>query len=298
MRALDPKPVRVSIAVNGKTIPPAAGSVAGVWFYANGPTGAQALLTGHAAVPGSWRMTAALNTGDEVRVSFAPDEAELVQFRAEPLSPAALRCSAETNGLVIKAVSSPGAVLLTQFAWHGGPASFAPECRPFSRGPVTASPDPRPAIANALVEWDWRVQDGILTPREPRTYRQAIEKIARQTDALVAERLGSKTLSLDEESAWKMLRTADLPAVDDTSAGEARWLQVHRLRRQIVLSNPLFRLPSLLFVKHVPSVMSHQLTQVYGYCARPGGGCLCWRNPGSACAHATSHLPPSRPATS
>jgi len=279
-RALASKPVRLSLAINGKTIPPAAGSVAGVWFYSDGPTGAQALLTGHASVPGSWRLTAALSTGDELRVSFAPEGAELVQFRAEPISPAALRCSAEINGLVIKAVSSPGAVRLTQFAWHDGPASFAPERRPFSRGPVSASPDPHPAIADALVEWDWRVQDGIQTPREPRTYGRAIEKVARQIDALVAERLGSKTLSMEEESAWKVLRNAGLQADDDLSAGEKRWLEVHRLRRQIVLSNPLFKLPSLLFVKHVPSVMSHQLTQVYGYCARPGGGLFVLAEPG------------------
>ena len=122
-----------------------------------------------------------------------------------------MRCSAEANALVVKAVSGPGAVRLTQFAFPDGPACFAPERRPFSRGPVTASPDPHPAIADALVEWDWRMQDGIQTPREPRTYRQAIEKIVRQTDALVAERLGSKTLSPDEESAWKKLRAAGLP---------------------------------------------------------------------------------------
>jgi hypothetical protein len=278
------KPVRVSIAVNGKNIPPASGSAAGIWFYADGPTGTQVLLTGHATVPGSWRMTAVLNTGDEVRVSFVPNGAELanVKFHAEPLSPATLRCSAETNALVVKAVSGPGAARLTQFAFPDGPACFAPERRPFSRGPVTASPDPHPAIADALVEWDWRMQDGIQTPREPRTYRQAIEKVASQTDALVAERLESRTLSLDEASAWRMLRAAVLPAVDNTSAGEASWLRMHRLRRQLVLSNPLFKLPSLLFAKHVPSVMSHQLTQVYGYCARPGGGMFVLTDPGAS----------------
>jgi hypothetical protein len=230
-RASTSKPVRVSVAINGKAILPAPGSAAGLWFYADGDTGSQALLTGHAAAPGSWRMTAVLNTGDEVQVSFVPNGAELanVKFHAEPLSPAALRCSAEANALVVKAVSGPGAVRLTQFVFHDGPACFAPERRPFSRGPVTASPDPHPAIADALVEWDWRMQDGIQTPRESRTYRQAIEKIVRQTDALVAERLGSKTLSSDEESAWKTLRAAGLPPADDASAGEVRWLEIHRL---------------------------------------------------------------------
>ena len=296
MRALASKPVRVSLAVNGKNIPPAPGSAAGIWFYADGATGAQALLTGHPAVPGSWRMTAVLNPGDEVRLSFGPGGAELanVKFHAEPLSPAALRCSAETNALVVKALSGAGAVCLTQFAFPNGPACFAPERRPFSRQPVTASPDPRPSIADALVEWDWRMQDGIQTPREPRTYAQAIEKIVRQADALVAERLGSKTLSLDEESAWKRLRAALVSPIDDASAGEASWTQVHRLRRQIVLSNPLFKLTSLLFAKHVPSVMSHQLTQVYGYCARPGGGLFVLAEPGVS-MRTRDITPPSLP---
>ena len=282
LRALASKPVRVSVAINGKPIPPAPGSTTGIWFYADEATGGQLLLTGHAAVPGSWRMTAALNTGDEVRFAFVPDRAELgkIKFRAEALSPAALLCSAETNALVIKAISTPGAVRLTRLAFDDAPACFAPDRRPFSRGQVMASPDPHPAIAAALVEWDWGMQDGIQTPRESRTHRQAIEKVIRQTDALVAERIASGTLSPDEDSAWKALRAADLPPADDVSAGEARWLEIHRLCRQIVLSNPLFKLRSLLFAKHVPSIMSHQLTQMYGYCARPGGGLFVLVEPG------------------
>lgn len=280
--ALSSKPVRISVAINGKTVSPAAGSAAGVWFYADGETGAQTLLTGHAEAPGSWRMTAALNAGDEARVFFASSSAEIpnLEFRAEPLSPTALRCWTETNALVIKASSSPGAVRITRFAFPDGPACFLPNRRPFSRGPVTTSPDPLPVIADALVEWDWRMQDGIQTPREARTYRQAIEKIERQTDALVAERLASGTLDAEEEFAWKTLRGASLPSPDNASAGEARWIEVHRLRRQIVVGNPLFKRFPLLFVKHVPSVMSHQLTQAYGYCARPGGGLFVLNEPG------------------
>jgi predicted esterase len=281
MQALTSKPVRVSVAINGKTIPPAPGSAAGVWFYADGDRGAQALLTGHTTVPGSWRMTAVLNRGDEVRVSLVPHGTALenLKFRAESLSAVALTCRAETNALVINAASSV-AVRLTKFAFHDGPACFVPERRPFSRGPVTTSPDPRPPIADAMVEWDWRMQDGIQTPRESRTYRQAIEKILRQTDALVAERLRSGTLNPDQESAWKAVRASSLPAAEDASASEARWLEIHRLRRQMVLANPLFKFSSLLFIKHVPSVMSHQLTQMYGYCARPGGGLFVLAEPG------------------
>ena len=287
LRAVTSNPVRVSVAINGKSIPPAPGSAAGIWFYADGAKGAQLLFTGHAAVPGSWRMTAVLNTGDEARVLFVPNPAELpkIQFRTEGLSPAALHCQVESNALVISADSGPGAARFTQFTFQDAPACFAPERRPFSRGPVAASPDPYPAIADALVEWDWRMQDGIQTPREPRTYRQAIEKIVRQTEALVGELLRLKTLGPDEESAWRTLCAAGLPPADDASAGEARWLEIHRLRRQIVLANPLFRFSSLLFVKHVPSVMSHQLTQVYGYCARPGGGVFVLAEPAISMKH-------------
>ncbi|HOX55689.1 MAG TPA: hypothetical protein P5205_05180 [Candidatus Paceibacterota bacterium] len=272
---------RVSLAINGKTILPAPGSVAGVWFYTDRENGTQVLLTGHASVPDSWRLTAALDTGDEVRLSLISNGVERITFRAEPLSAEVLHCGAKTNALVIKAVSGPGAVRLSQFAFQDGPASFAPERRPFSRDPIMSSPDPHPAIAEALVEWDWRMQDGIQTPREPRSYRQAIEKVVRQTDALIAERSANRTLSPAMESAWKALRSAALPPADDTSAGETRWLEVHRLRRQLILANPLFQFSSLLFVKHVPSIMSHQLTQFYGYCARPGGGLFVLKDPGA-----------------
>jgi predicted esterase len=280
MRALASKAVRVSLAINGKPVMPAPGSAAGVWFYSDGARGAQVLLTGHAGVPGSWRMTASLDSGDEVRLSIIPNGTERVSFNPEPLSPAVLRCWAETNALVIKAGSGPGAVRLTQFMFQDCPASFVPERRPFSRSRVMPSPDLRPPIAEALVEWDWRMQDGIQTPREPRSYRQAVEKLVRQTHALVAERSAAKTLTPPMQSAWKTLSSASVPPTDDASAGETRWLEIHRLRRQLVLSNPLFKLPPLLFVKHVPSVMSHQLTQVYGYCSRPGGGLFVLTEPG------------------
>lgn len=127
-----------------------------------------------------------------------------------------------------------------------------------------------------------RMQDGVQTPRESRSYRQAIEKLVRQTDALVAERSATRTLSPAMQSAWKAQCAAGLPPADDAAAGEPRWLEFHRLRRQLILANPLFKLSSLLFVKHVPSVMSHQLTQVYGYCARPGGGLFVLTEPGGS----------------
>lgn len=296
LRAPTPNPIPVSVTLNGKPIPPAPGSAAGVWFYADGEAGAQVLLAGHASVPGSWRMTADLNQGDVVRLRVVPrgSEAFNLQFRPEPLTPTVLRCGSGSNELVIEAVAGPGAVRLTDFAIHQQPASFFPERRVFSRAPVQTSSDLRPAIADALVEWDWRMQDGIQTPREPRTYRQAIEKVVRQTEALVAERAGQGTLSPKEESVWGDLRTAvSSPAAEDAGA-ETQWLQLHQFRRRLVLANPVFQLPGLLFVKHVPSVMSHQLTQSYGYCARPGGGLFVLTDPGNG-MQTRDLTPPSLP---
>jgi len=282
LRALGTTPIRIGVSINGKSLLPAHGSAAGVWFYADGPEGSQMLLTGHAEVPGSWRLTASLNAGDEVRMAFGGDAPPpiAVRFQARALSAEPVECRAEKGALVLKAGATAGSVRLTHFAVRSIPASFAPERRPFSRAPVASGPDPRPAIAEALIEWDWRMQDGIQTPREARSFREAIGKLARRTDALVAERLRLGTLAPEQQSAWRELRAASDPAEDDASGWEARWLDVHRLRRGIVLSNPVFQLPALLFVKHVPSVMSHQLTQMYGYCARPGGGLFVLENPG------------------
>lgn len=286
--------VRCRVTINGQIIPPAPGSTAGVWFYSNGENGAQLLCTGQPGLSESWRLTASLNAGDEVRLTFASDAPLLtsVQFRAEALSPAALDCRAETSALILRATSDPGAARLTRFAFEGIPASFVPERRPFSRGPVATSPDPHPVIADALVEWDWRMQDGIQTPRETRTYRQAIEKLLRRSEALVTERNRLHPLNPGEQAAWEKVRATTLSPADDPSAWEARWREVHRLRRQIALGNPLFKSAPLLFVKHVPSVMSHQLTQVYGYCARPGGGLFILTEPGVSMR--TRNLTPAR----
>ena len=97
---------------------------------------------------------------------------------------------------------------------------------------------------------------------------------------MVASRLQLKTLDPEKQAAWEKLRAAALDPAGDTVVWEKRWLDIHRLRRQIVLGNPLFHHSQLLFVKHVPSIMSHQLTQVYGYCARPGGGLFLLSEPG------------------
>ena len=43
----------------------------------------------------------------------------------------------------------------------------------------------------ALLEWDWRLQDGIGTPRDPVSYAVAIDRLFARGDALIDEILRS-----------------------------------------------------------------------------------------------------------
>ncbi len=275
-------PLRVHVEMGGRRVLPAAGSTAGLWFYADPEPGTQVLLTGHPSVPGSWRLTASLAPRDEVHLCFPPLGAgdEGFGFRSENLTGATAECGFRTNVLVITAGPDLTAVRITGMTHGDRPVALAPERRPFSRGPVVGSPDPHPAIAEAMVDWDWRLQDGIQTPREARSFAQATEQLRRRTGALIAERERRGTLPAKHAAAWKGFSEGELPRPDDPVAGESFWRALHRFRRELLLSDPLLRFPGLIFLKHVPSVMSHQLTQVYGYCARPGGGVFVLTEPG------------------
>ena len=200
------------------------------------------------------------------------------------------------------------------------PLSLEPTRKPQSLDPIETSPDFRPALANAAITWDWRLQDGIGTEREPRTFLQALEKQLPQGRALlddltasiddgtfdnlsaydpkICEKIDAFSPRLDAwnaawadfekrfneikiKSAGENAQNADATVVaqlDDDA--ESLWREVRTLKRQILVESPLFQFGSLLFVKHAPGVMSHQLTQVYGYCARPGGGLFVLDEPG------------------
>jgi predicted esterase len=275
----------LSISLNARPLTPAHGSASGVWFYSGGESGnvgsetlnaqhstlnAQVLLTGHGTVPGGWRLTAELNKGDELRLRLAPGLLPLkdIRFTAETLSGAAPTCLTEAHDVVIRA-QSRGALRLAGLTSAGKPLTLVPQRRPFSREPVACSPDPLPAIADALVEWDWSMQDGIGTPREPRTYAQATERLLSRMAAAGVNK-----------AAMDSLRQARPAATADEAAWKAYWLAAHQSRRKLMLSDPQFTGTPLLFVKHVPSVMSHQLTQVYGFLSRPGGGLFLLEQPG------------------
>lgn len=173
--------------------------------------------------------------------------------------------------------------------------------------PPPVLPEPRAAIAQEMIEWDWRMQDGIGTPREPRSWQQAIGVTIQRGDGLL-ESLAARGVDVVELAArWEALRAQvrdladddaadedrdlssvapreDRPSLTDAARWEELWRQTHQLRRQIALHNPLAETGPLLFIKRVPSSFSHQLTQYAGRCARPGGGVFVLDQPGRSMA--------------
>ena len=149
--------------------------------------------------------------------------------------------------------------------------------------PPRSLPNPSPAVEQELIEWDWRMQDGIGTDREPRNWKEAVGGVLAAGDLLVRDLAAAGALQADLAGEWDKLRT-ECNAADtvDGTRWESLWLRVHRLRRRIVFSNPLANVGPLLFVKRVPSCFSHQLTQYYGMCARPGGGLFVLDAPGES----------------
>jgi hypothetical protein len=151
--------------------------------------------------------------------------------------------------------------------------------------PPAELPPLRRPIEDALVEWDWRMQDGIGVETKPSTYAAAIEATLRRGDALRAD-LPAEGVDLKESAEpWRALSgrframvAAKTPA--DAPAWVALWRDAHRLRRAMVLANPQWNTGPLAFAKQVPSCFSHQLTQYYGSCARPGGGLFVLEEPG------------------
>ncbi len=152
--------------------------------------------------------------------------------------------------------------------------------------PPPKSPIYRRAIERQLIEWDWRLQDGIGTPRETRTWAAAIDKVFKQGDRLVAKLTADESLNPELIERWRKLHASlgRLAGNQETTdvQWEALWRQVHWLRREMALSHPIAQTGPIAFVKRVPSSFSHQLTQYYGMTARPGGGIFVLENPGQS----------------
>lgn len=153
--------------------------------------------------------------------------------------------------------------------------------------PPPVLPPLHPAIEDALIRWDWRMQDGIVSPRAAVSFSESIGRLLAGGDHLLAD-LKSQGVATDELAAeWVSLHSRYRRLLDkQTRQGptdedwESLWLRVHRLRRSIALNNPLADFGPLVFVKQVPGRFSHQLTQYYGRYARPGGGVFVLDEPG------------------
>jgi len=140
---------------------------------------------------------------------------------------------------------------------------------------------------DALVEQDWRKQDGIGTEREPATFAAATESVMRRGEALRRELQSAGVDLAGWTASWEALR-AELEKAPPTDGNdprsEDRWRRAHRLRRELAFLNPLADTGPLLFVKQAAGTFSHQLTQVYGRYARPGGGVFVLDRPGASFA--------------
>lgn len=151
--------------------------------------------------------------------------------------------------------------------------------------PPPKHPPFRPAMEQVLIEWDWRMQDGIGTPRDSVTYAAAVERVFERGDLLIEE-LHSRGHRFDAETAdWKKLRSKreKLAADERTSeaAWEKLWREVHLLRRRIALKNPLANTGPVVFVQDVPGgAYSSHIVSFHGDCARPGGGVFVLEEPG------------------
>lgn len=233
--------------------------------------------------------------GREAKVSFSLNESStswhrlsnaltLLEVNGQPQGGAAI--------LLVKMKSGKGqaAIRLANFELTTDGETY-PMTLPVSTLSIEQFPRPQlpamhPGIERALIEWDWRMQDGISTAREPQTYDQAIDDTLKRGDALI-EHLAQTGISPDEATLrWNGLREEwrRLQATSSTSdiAWENLWREVHLLRRKIVLQNPLADTGPIAFVKCVPTNNSIMQQQHIGRFARPAGGIFVLEEPGKS----------------
>ena len=109
--------------------------------------------------------------------------------------------------------------------------------------------------------------------------RDPADVVVRRTGALLAS-LGSEKRARAGVSGTRSREAASgrrAIAVGDTPARHALFLDACRLRRQIMLANPLLDFDSIVFVKQDRALYDHMCDQYYGMAAKPGGGSTCWR---------------------
>jgi hypothetical protein len=311
-------PGRPTVTFSGQAAPAPSSAVCGLVFVA-GPSGPQAVFTEKppnaffalepgedaqmtfplAGLSGQIVATAEVTPLEpcDAEVLMSVDETNACRVRLQSdFAPLSVSVRGEGGRLTLRlkttAGSKPAAVLWrnVRVAHAGGESlvSLSP-----GKGNVEVCPPPvlppyRRAIELALIEWDWRMQDGLGTERQPATYPQAVERTLQRGDALLhdfeARGFRAPVPRVRWESVrqeWKELSSS---RPTDDRPWEQLWRRAHQLRREIALSNPLLGAQPLVFIKQVPGMFSHQLTQTYGSCARPGGGVFLLESPGRSMA--------------
>ena len=202
--------------------------------------------------------------------------------------------SASADGPVVRLISRASGVeaavrwreIRIEKAGSSTPIALAVEPKEVSCPPPKHPPF-RPTMEQVLIEWDWRMQDGIGTPRDSVTYTAAIERMFERGDLLLDE-LDSRGHRFDAETAeWERLRSKRERLAADEEASEAVWEKlwrgVHQLRRRISLKNPLANTGPVVFVQDVPGgAYSSHIVSFHGDCARPGGGVFVLEQPGQS----------------
>ncbi len=284
-----------TVTVDGKEILPSHGSASGFWLFAE-DADAELALMGHPPR----RAVAALDKGRRITIRTVAGPVgrqgrPLVDTKQLDSSPAQVAARLEWDddiAILVIDISAPNGSAAVQLdapriieGENVAALAMNPRQRAYPQpDAVGCSPPLRPAIEQALIEWDWRMQDGIAAPRESRGYAQAVQQTLSRGDALLDDLTAGGVELGGKRAAWESLheefraRKNTAGATDDR--WESLWRNVHRLRREMVLGNPVADVGPLVFAKRVPSVMSHQLTQYYGYTAQPGGGVFVLEEPG------------------
>ena len=339
---------KTRVVINSTPVKPSYGTVAGSWFYHTGEQSSQLLLLGFPKCglqqKPDYRLYVDLTPKSEVKIILpavsgaisckarslgkyhpsiswntpqsASVAAELTtEFQTFSISQeVSLTCSApdyEINGTDENESLCVVELLDFQIEVNGQltPLSLEPLRKNQSLDPIDTSPNFRPALEKALIQWDWRIQDGFGVPNEPRSYQEILTKRFAEGRALIdelqktLETEGYESLSpYDEEindkfdafapklanyeKTWEKLERQFGELMENAESSqesfETLWVAMHETKREILVNSPFFQFGSLLFIKSAPGVMSHQLTQVYGYCARPGGGIFCLDAPGKS----------------
>ena len=130
----------------------------------------------------------------------------------------------------------------------------------------------------AMIQQDWQRQDR-TDRRRPETYRAAAIEHLERTRHLIDHLQAAHGPELLSEHADQLRQLTNQADCGDADPGRL-YLQVRRLKRDVILANPLLDFGPLLFCKRVPPSYSHLVMQHYGWRARPGGGLFVLEEPG------------------